>query len=202
MNPARAISVFAVCGLLLAASAAEAAPMRFRVTEIGCPDNCAKVLLGDGEIAFTTDRAFRLARRRAGNLPVILNSPGGDLPGGLNLGLAFREAKSSVGVAPGGACISACAYALFGGVERKVLRGGRVGIHQFIEVSRDRASSVYIHPENSRIIVGYLVWYARKMGVSTEVIRLALATPYNKMRFLSRRQMERMRVTTGGGRSF
>lgn len=177
--------------------------MQFRVTEIGCPKNCMKVLIGAGEITFQTVRAFRAAYRRAGgNLPVLLHSPGGDLPGGLNLGLAFRELKSTVGVAPGGECISACAYAFFGGVERRVFPGARIGVHQFIELSDDPASPAFIDPERSRAIAGYLLWYSRKMGVSPEVIKIALATSHDEIRILNRNQMERMRVTTGARPSF
>ncbi len=173
--------------------------MKFQKLEYGCPGkSCAKVLLGEGDITYDSDRAFRTALRRAGrNTPVILHSPGGDLAGGLKLGIAFRETNSSVGVAPGGACFSACAYALFGGVNRKVLSGGQLGVHEFIEVGRDpkRKLSASERKQNKEI-AELLNVYAQAMGVSPEVIRMALSTRHNQIKILSRKQLKRLRVTT------
>jgi hypothetical protein len=189
--------LFALCGALLAATGADAAPMTFTVVNVGCPHACSKALLGQGEIVYTTDRAFRAARRRTGNLPVLLHSPGGDLSGGLNLGLAFRAAKSSVAVAPGGDCISSCAYALFGGVTRKVLRGGRVGLHEFVDVSRHRPD--WRQARDRKIITRHLLVYAGDMGVSTKAVELALKTPYGETVFLSRWRLRNLRIVTASG---
>lgn len=175
--------------------------MKFQKLEFGCPGKtCTRVLLGEGEIKYDTDRAFRTALRRTGrNTPVILHSPGGDLAGGLKLGIAFREVGASVGVAPGGACFSACAYALFGGVNRKVLSGGQLGVHEFIEVGRDpkRKLSASEKKQNKEI-ADLLNVYAQAMGVSPEVIGLALNTKHNDIKILNKRQLKRLRITTGG----
>jgi hypothetical protein len=195
----RLTTIFAVFGLLFAASSAHAGSMSFQVLKVNCPKNCTKVLFGEGEIKYDTDRKFRSALRKVGrNAPVILHSPGGDLAGGLKLGLAFREMGSSVGVAPGGACFSACAYALFGGVNRKVLTGGQLGVHEFIEVGRDpkkKLSAAEI--KHNKEIVELLNVYAEAMGVSPDVIGMAVATSHNDIKVLSKRQLKRLRVTTG-----
>jgi hypothetical protein len=194
----RLILMSAIFGLVLAAVSAEAAPMKFQILDYGCPEECSKVLFGDGDIAYTSDQAFRSALRKAGpKTPVILNSRGGDLAGGLNLGHAFREAGISVGVAPGGECFSACAYALFGGVNRLVLFGGTLGVHQFIEVGRDgKPSPTEKHEIDA--IVEHLTLYARAMGVSPKVIHIARTTPYESIKILSPTQLRRLRITTGG----
>lgn len=195
----RLITLFAACGLLLAATAAQAAPMKFQVLKVNCPENCTRVLFGEGDITTNTDRSFRWAKFWAGrNTPVLLNSPGGDLAGGLKLGVAFRLAGSWVGVAPGGACFSACAYALFGGVTRAVLPGGQLGVHEFVEVGRDpKRRLTRAEKKQNEGIVELLNIYAEGMGVSPKVIDLALATRQNEITILSRKQLKRMRVVTG-----
>ncbi|BCJ89768.1 hypothetical protein IZ6_05030 [Terrihabitans soli] len=189
------LSAFAV---LLFVSAATAEPMHFRVSEIGCPKACTKVLLGEGEIAFTTAGAFRSVRRKTGALPVLLHSRGGDLPGGLNLGLAFRKTRSSVAVAPGGDCFSACAFALFGGTERKVHRGGQLGVHQviFAEDGSDPQGRPTFSEKHSAAIIGHLIRYARQMGVSPDVVEIALATPYDENTIFSSRELKRYGIVT------
>lgn len=173
--------------------------MKFQLLEFGCPGKqCLKALLGEGEIKNDTDRVFLSALRKAGrDTPVILHSPGGDLAGGIKLGLAFRDAGSTVGVAPGGGCFSACAYALFGGVNRKVLTGGKLGVHEFIEVGRNPKRKLgAAELKRNKDIAQLLKVYAEAMGVSREVIGMALKTRHNDIKILSRAEMKRMHITT------
>jgi hypothetical protein len=191
--------ILAILSLALATSA-EAASMKFQLLEFGCPGKqCLKALLGEGEITNDTDRVFRSALRKAGHdTPVILHSPGGDLAGGIKLGLAFRDAGSTVGVAPGGGCFSACAYALFGGVNRKVLTGGKLGVHEFIEVGRNPKRKLgAAELRRNKDIAQLLNVYTEAMGVSPEVIGMALKTRHNDIKILSRAEMKRMHITTG-----
>jgi hypothetical protein len=192
--------ILAFCGLAFATSA-EAGPMKFQLLEFGCPGKqCMKALIGDGEITYNSDRAFRSALRKVGrDTPVILNSPGGDLAGGLKLGVAFREAGSSVGVAPGGGCFSACAYAFFGGVKRTVLSGGKLGVHEFIEIGRNPKRKFSAREiKRNKEIADLLNVYAEAMGINPGVISMALKTKHNDIKILSASQMRRMGITTGG----
>lgn len=191
--------VLAVTFWAFSAPFADAAPMTFRALNIGdCRKSCTKVLLGEGEIARSTDRAFKAALRKTGNVPVLLHSAGGDLAGGLLLGFAFRETGSEVGVAPGGGCFSACAYAMLGGVNRKVYAGGQFGVHEFSE--RDRKAGYVPNAREKaedKQIQALLRAYAKDMGVSPDLIRLATKTRNDSIRVLSSRELSRMRVVTG-----
>jgi hypothetical protein len=174
--------------------------MTFKRLEVGCPESCTTVLLGEGHIVRDSDKAFKTALRRAGpGTAVILHSPGGLLYGGLLLGVAFREAGISVGVAPGGTCYSACAYALLGGVNRKVLSGGQVGVHEFFDREGDpnRKLTAKEKQENKEI-AEILRIYAKGMGASPDLIALALATKRDNIKILSPQQLKRFHVVTGG----
>jgi hypothetical protein len=175
----------AACWLVLAGAVAEAAPMTFKRLEFGCPKACVRVLLGEGQIVHNSARAFKTALRRAGpGTPVILHSPGGQLAGGLLLGVAFREAGINVGVAPGGACFSACAYALLGGVNRKVLSGGKVGVHEFFDIDGDPKRKLTAREkQENKEIVELLKVYTQAMGVSPELVSLALRRSATTSRF-------------------
>ena len=174
--------------------------MTFRPVKVGdCRTLCVEILLGEGVIAVNSERSFRSALRRVNrDTPVLLNSPGGNLAGGLLLGIAFREAGSTVGVAPGGACYSACAYALLGGVNRKVLAGGQFGVHQFSTPGRSsgRALSAREKLENQTAET-ILRKYARLMGVNPELIGMADRTSHRDIRLLSPKELKRLRVVTG-----
>lgn len=108
----------------------------------------AVLLFGDGDFASTTPSDLRrfLDRLRPPEGAVLfLNSAGGDLAAGMEVGQIARDARlaTSVGQPPlvGGArpgledfrtgyCISACSFAFLGGVERTVPDGSVYAVHQ------------------------------------------------------------------------
>lgn len=183
--------ILAICGFAFATSA-EAGSMTFKLTEVGCPGKkCSKVLLAQGEIKYDSDRAFRSAFQKAGRgTPIILNSPGGNLMGGMRLGMAFRMSGASVRVAPGGGCYSACAYALFGGVNRKV-SGSELGVHEFFDPSR----AAKMNASERKEMIDLLYLYAEVMGISPEVVSIAMKTRAKDMTVLNPGQLKRLRVT-------
>jgi hypothetical protein len=187
--------------LLAWPAATSAQEMSFKAVDLGdCRTSCARVLLGEGEIGVNTDRVFRAALRRHGpDLPVILHSPGGNLKGGLMLGVAFRDARRPVAVAPGGMCYSACAYALLGGVERRVPTNGKLGVHDFFKIDERPGRRVSRAEKQERADIAELLRaYARAMGVDPRIISLAAATKSSGMKVLSRAELRRMRVVTSG----
>jgi len=133
--------------------------------------NCANCswIVGEGVIGPDTHEEFLvfLSREDLGDargLRIHLNSPGGDLIGGVRLGLAFRQqlintAVSSalvtdiydsgirlVGASAEAECSSACVFAFAGGVNRYASEStssadvgfqslGRLGVHQFYDPS-------------------------------------------------------------------
>ncbi len=195
----RTILVLAVVACALFAPRAEAASMTFRPIEIGdCSKSCNKVLLGEGLITRDSYKSFQNALRRTGRgTPVLLHSPGGNLAGGLLLGIAFRESRVKVGVAPGGGCFSACAYAMLGGVNRTVYSGGKFGVHEFTELGR-KANYVPTARDKAedREIRAILRKYAQEMGVSPDLIGLATSTRHDDMRVLSSKELSKMHVVT------
>jgi hypothetical protein len=73
----------------------------------------------------------------------VLDSPGGDLQGGIMLGAAIRSARVDTVVEEKAICASACTYAFIGGVGRSVL--GKFAIHaaKLVDEVGDRAGDSY-----------------------------------------------------------
>lgn len=188
---AAAVSAFVVMSCV----AADAATMTFRTVNIGdCRTSCRKALLAEGEIVSKSDIAFQRAFGKAGRpRTVLLNSPGGNILGSLKLGFAFREAKVEVSIKPGGSCYSACAYALFGGVERSVPDDARFGMHGFADMRTKVPERDTFYDKD---IYGLLREYAKEMGVSPAVIAMAEDTPSGDMRILTPAELKKTRVVT------
>jgi hypothetical protein len=135
--------------LVLFASSAAAEPMQFEAIRNGgnCP-GCAYTQ-ATGEITLDTPMEFEnfVKTQQFGPGFVRLNSPGGDLAGGIMLGEIFRRYRvgTEVGssspilnaIEPGlkdrapGVCASACAYAFLGGDERSLDVDAKLGFHRF-----------------------------------------------------------------------
>lgn len=147
-------------------------PMRFRagrrVASPGCGLECAEFIVATGEIQ--RDSATTLVilwnRLKRKDLPLFIDSPGGNLEGGLDLGRALRKFGVAVTVgrmrsldckatpehctaedsysglsvfedaAGKASCNSACVYTFAGGTSRSVAAESSVGIHQFF-IARD-----------------------------------------------------------------
>src|SRR5215472_14729528 len=73
----------------------------------------------------------RDTRQQALGRPVALNvdidSPGGQVFAGLEIGRLLRREAALVRVGRGASCISACVFVLMGGAEREVAAGARIG---------------------------------------------------------------------------
>jgi hypothetical protein len=187
-----AVLAFAV----LSSATAEAATMTFKPVTIGdCRTSCERALMAEGDIALDSDAAFERAFEKAGNVrTVLLNSPGGNVVGGLELGYSFRRAKLNVSVAPGGECFSACAFAMLGGVSRRVPEDARFGVHGFV----DRRAKVSARDMSyDKDIYGLLRLFAEEMGVSPSLIAMAEKTRNDDLRILSPEELKKTRVVTG-----
>jgi hypothetical protein len=167
-----------------------------------CGDPCPGLLLAEGLITDETFKRFQeIAPQLAPHRPiVVLNSPGGTIPGSILLGLAFRDHGASVVVPRGGACDSACAYAFLGGVNRRVLDGGRVGLHRFFAVNvtsgqRSRGAVAYERTVGPKVI-SLLREYVVRMGASPEIISRANATGSSSIRYLSQEELRRFGIVT------
>ena len=144
----------------------------------------------------------------AGDLPkgttLVLQSPGGDLLGGLILGqfIRAREFNTYVaderslnpigGVEPSGfrKCISACAYTFLGGTHRLVGEGAQLGVHQFR--SKDKA----LDPIQTQKIAATLGKYMDAMNVSRNMLDLALMTEPGAVSLIGEHNRKSWRVET------
>lgn len=137
---------------------------------------------------------------------VVLNSPGGNLLAGLEIGRAIRRAELTTNVgaktAPKefgsvsyekGICFSACAFALLGGKFRYVSTSARYGVHRFYS-SQKTANESDVAQIMSAAITSYLV----EMGVSTKLFSLATQAGKNDIYELRREELNELLVTNNG----
>jgi hypothetical protein len=73
---------------------------------------------------------------------VVLDSAGGSLVAGLQIGEAIRQKKFSTTVAAGTRCASACALAWLAGVPRSIGAEGRIGFHAAYDSDTGRETGV------------------------------------------------------------
>ncbi len=178
-------------------AAAQNGDMGFRLTgPAGCDRNCPAYVLGEGYITSDTVRRYQdFVARHGANLPVFLNSRGGELQGGIRLGAALRAQRAAVYVPSGGTCASACAYAFLGGVVRGVQEGGRIGVHRPIVVRRSSgrrsaADEQALEPRIAAILTNYVA----AMGGSPALVALAAGTEPPAIRYLSPAELRRYKV--------
>lgn len=117
--------------------------MRFSLEQICESGSCELVLIADGVIERDSDeKLLKTLGSLPGGLTVELNSPGGDLQGGLRLGDAIRIKRLNTRVRyayPTGSknpkefrpavCYSACALAFLGGLNRSLDDRAQYGVH-------------------------------------------------------------------------
>ena len=130
---AKTISVILTLGLCTAATAQE---MTFVLSGTGGNCNGCEWVAAQGEITEDTPAVFSAYIRDFGNPHlIVLNSDGGNLLAGIELGRMIRAAGANTAIGETrslsgdlshleetipGVCASACAFAFIGGVERWV----------------------------------------------------------------------------------
>jgi hypothetical protein len=212
--------LLAGAGLLAGAAAAmaQSAPMSFRLASIegrGCAARCPRVIVAEGAIAEDTPQAFVGFLRSVADSPglrdvVVINSPGGRVVASMRLGAALRKLGAAVIVARfaddggrdfaiAGQCMSACVYALMGGVKRLVPPESRVGIHRMSSPEiggqgRSRAAGAPSYASSE--MVDALADYAAEMGVNPTVIRIAERIAPEEIRIVSPAELRRWRLAS------
>ncbi len=137
--------------------------MTFHVAQsvkAGCPAQCAEWIVADGQIGKATADEFKAFLDTLGNrkLPVVINSPGGDVKNAMEMGRLIRARGLDVIAARTGIpicsakietcgplkdgqtsgeltssaarCNSACPLVLAAGVRRMIMPGVSVGVHR------------------------------------------------------------------------
>jgi hypothetical protein len=130
---------------------------------------------------------------------IILQSPGGNLNEGLNLGRFFYRTRITTFVlGHGGVCASACAIAFLGGRDqqgrpsRVKMTGGNLGFHQFHRV-RNPAESAKKYTKsdmenelhNTRRIAYAIIEYLSDIGEHMSFLHLMLRAPSQEITLLS-----------------
>ncbi|MGB9143653.1 MAG: hypothetical protein WCB71_15815 [Aestuariivirga sp.] len=168
-------SIFITCFVVMAAAVLEpdhvraasneANPMTFaivRSSKLGCEPNCPQWIAAEGTITGATAVQFEKKLEKLGNLrlPVVINSPGGDMHAAIEMGRMIRKRQLSTGVGitryegcnpanktcklpklqkgvyrgiardESSFCFSACPLVLAGGIERIAGPSALLGVHQ------------------------------------------------------------------------
>ena len=200
------------------------APMRFQLVREGPAESCGKTcrtwVMASGRITLETGHDFEtFARGRDLNgAIVVLDSNGGAVDGGLDLGRAFRRLNLTVTVGktkilsdadggprarllPGGTCASMCPFALLGGSRRHVPAEARVLVHQiWPSAKREDAAAQTYTAENLTSLqrsLGKLARYTVEMGGDVELFELAMRIPpWERMRTLTADELQRLHLRT------
>ncbi|PSO14814.1 hypothetical protein [Bradyrhizobium sp. MOS003] len=134
---------------------------------------------------------------------VYLNSPGGSLAAGIELGRLFRKYGLSTDIGrnspfsskrydiDAGGCYSA--YAYLGGQFRYLKQGSRYGVHQFKSVRADERIE-----GTAQVISALAVEYMRSMDVDPDLFTLSAAASPDGMQEVDKVTLERLNVVNNG----
>jgi hypothetical protein len=213
------VVLIAMAFLTRPANAADS-EMTFRLATLAggqCGTRCPQVIIAEGVIEEHTPEAFiEFAKAAAVGAKlsgvILINSPGGRVVASMQLGEEFRKLNVAVAVAryekvggrsgpASGLCMSACVYAMMGGVKRIVPPESQVGIHRMSTTGYDeRQSSRSSAPTVSyadRAMVTALAHYAAQMGIDPALIRTAETISPDEIRILSPSWIRRWHLATG-----
>lgn len=182
-------------------------------------------VFADGDITKYTPAKLQAALARFHAHPgtiLVLNSPGGILPAGLEMGRIIRAAKLwttvgserplNLGLPPNidpdefpytpqvgkppfpGYCHSACTFAFLGGVFRTVGIGSLYGVHQFEWTASPQTPGAKFEDQAEREM-GELVSYLEEMDVDPALLRYMVAKR-GDVSLLTQQQMAQLRVIT------
>ena len=154
----------------------------------------------DGRIdADAPDRLVKALDRVDGKIAIWLNSPGGNLFAGMQLGRVIRKHDASTHIIDyrtllPGECYSACSLAFLGGVFRFNDNGARYGVHRASLQGGPTSGSRDLGPDLSAAIKGYI----REMGVDGRLFDLWVKAGPDEMYLLSQRQAGALGVVNNG----
>ena len=128
---------------------------------------------------------------------VSLDSPGGSLEDAMAIARLVRRHGFATQVADGAVCASSCPLVLAGGTERLVGARAAVGLHQFYAAGR-----AVTGPEqamaDAQMTTARISRLLAELGVDPALWLHALDTPPRTLYYLSRDQMRKYRLATGG----
>jgi hypothetical protein len=113
----------------------------------------------------------------------------------LRIGTRIRAEGIATGVDAGDLCLSACPYALAGGVLREVGPGGMVGVHQHY-FGENTVLPAFLAVRDIQAGQAMVVGYLAGMGIDLRLMQPALATPPEDIYILTVAELERYRLIT------
>jgi len=130
---------------------------------------------------------------------VTFNSPGGNIAKAMELGRLIRSNQLGTIQFRDSECSSACSLAFMGGVQRYA-EAGSIGVHKssYSDSSRLSTEEAVSHVQ---ALTAEVIMFMGEMGVDPALLQLALQYDSNDIRYLSRSEMEKYRVTTISGTS-
>jgi hypothetical protein len=134
-----------------------------------------------------------------GRIAIWLNSPGGNLFAGMQLGRVIRKHGASTHIIDSrtllpGECYSACSVAFLGGVYRFNDNGARYGVHR----TSLRGGQKTGDPDLDQDLSSAIRAYVREMGVDARLVDLWLKARPDEMYVLSEREARVLGVVNNG----
>lgn len=163
--------------------------------------SCGATIVAQGQIddgAAQRFLAFMREMNVGGRPVVLLNSGGGKIVAGMELGRVFRRLRATVIVAEEGdppprpsICFSACVYAFIGGARRIAPPGSQLGVHRMFAPRGDVTH--YATPEMTQMLRSYM----REMGVDPKLALAAENVASERIRILTRGELVAWRLAGG-----
>lgn len=126
---------------------------------------------------------------------IVLDSNGGLVREALAIGDIIRKRGWDVYIPAGASCLSACIYAMAGGVERDVGEGSVVGVHQFYG-GLDASSAPSAVQGQTQRMAARILSHLNRMGVKPAVLSIAMETPPEQIYAFSWRELAYYGVVT------
>jgi len=184
----------------VAEAAETTAPMTVRVAPRSVAFGDTALVYLDGPIdAGTPARLSTALTGISGKVTIWLNSPGGNLFAGMQLGRVIRGHGASTHIIDSrtllpGECYSACALAFLGGVHRFIDHGARYGVH--------RASLPGVRPTGERDLgqdlSAAIGSYMGEMAIDPRLLDLWEKAAPDEMYVLSPQETRNLRVVEDG----
>lgn len=150
-----------------------------------------------------------LSDRGRGVTSIRLNSPGGNMEAGMDVGRVIRDRRLSTYIEPGQTCASACVLAFLGGAVREVHAKGRVGVHMASAIRNQKyidglkkilavrdydldtkvRAIMLLNEQGAAVAAGALAIYFSEMGISLRLLEPSLTTDHLDVHWLTRAEM-------------
>ena len=137
---------------------------------IDASDDVTTVVLVEGIFESDDAKTFRSITDHLTNATVgFFNADGGNLMEGIRIGEIIRQKRFSTVVLEGDRCVSACALAWLGGIERFMTVGSKIGFHAAYDASTGQQTGI-----GNALIGAYL----NKLGLPYQAVAyMTKATP-------------------------